>query len=64
MRFRALALMLVGSWVHAQTFTTTDPPVNIPDNSGGVITACQNVVVPPGTGTIADVDVITEITHS
>jgi subtilisin-like proprotein convertase family protein len=48
----------------ATTYTTTDAPIAIPDNSGGTFTACQNIVIPPGAGTIGDLDVRTAITHT
>ncbi len=61
-----LSLLMMPSLGLAQaaTYTTTDAPVPIPDNSAGVFTACQSIVVPPAAGTIADLDVQTAITHT
>jgi subtilisin-like proprotein convertase family protein len=47
----------------ATTYTTTDSPVAIPDNTG-TFNACQNIVIPPGAGTISDLDIRTAITHT
>jgi subtilisin-like proprotein convertase family protein len=46
------------------TYTTTDAPIAIPDNSAGTFTACQTIVIPPGAGTIGDLDIRTAITHT
>jgi subtilisin-like proprotein convertase family protein len=48
----------------ATTYTTTNSPIAIPDNSNGVFSACQTIVIPPGAGTIADLDIRTAITHT
>ena len=44
-------------------FPTADPPIVIPDASGGVFTACQNVLVSV-TATITGVTVQTAVGHS
>lgn len=60
-----MCLALVAGAASAQTFTTADAPVAIPDNSGGVITACQTITVPSQGGeTITDLDVEVTAAHS
>ena len=56
--------MLVGAPSFAQTFTTVDAPVAIPDNSGGVITACQTITVAGAPASITDVNVELGADHS
>lgn len=48
-----LLLLVVQAWAQGGVlvFTTTDPPVPIPDDSGGVVSACQSIQVPTTTET-------------
>ena len=58
----ALALSMVG-YASAQIFVTADPPIAIPDDSAGVITACQEINV-PGSMVITYIEVEITATHT
>lgn len=59
----AASLLVTANAARAQIYTTSDPPQAIPDSTGTFV-ACQDIVVPPGAGLIADLNVITRIDHS